>query len=86
MDTSRNMDQERFQKHLIEFIKEAIDMSDGSASGASDYLNSKKKPGFLARDEKKKAFYRVQKVFSETRDRPMWFVLQCFGLKAEDLE
>jgi len=82
------MDQEQYKHYLIQTIKEALENSSGTVEGAADYLASKKKPFFLTRHypEKKEALYRAKKVFNTTRDRPLWFVLSCLGLKTEDLE
>ncbi len=80
------MDQTRFKDYLIEYTKTALDSSDGTPSGAENYLSSQKKPGFLASAEKKEAFQRAQKVFTEMQDRPLWLVLKALGLTVEDLE
>lgn len=75
-----------YLQYLKIIVKEAIENSDGTAAGASDYLNRMKKPGFFSKPEKREAYYRAQKVFATTRDRPLWFVLSCLGLKQEDLD
>jgi len=80
------MDQSRFNTFLVEYIKNALDESDGTADGASNYLSAQKKPGFLAPNEKKEAHQRAKKVFAEMSDRPLWLVLKALGLTAEDLE
>jgi hypothetical protein len=80
------MDQKRYHEYLIEFTKEALDSTDGTPQGASNYLSTLKKPGILARQEKKEAFRRAKKVFAEMRDRPLWLVLKALGLSVEDVE
>ncbi len=80
------MDQTRFKDYLIEYTKKALDSSDGTPSGAESYLNSLKKPGIFAPNEKKEAFQRARKIFSEMPDRPLWLVLKALGLTVEDLE
>lgn len=80
------MDQEKYTQFLIEFTKEALDNSDGSTQGASNYLSGKKKPGLLASKEKKEAFYRARKIFAEMRDRHLWLVLKALGLKEDDVK
>jgi hypothetical protein len=80
------MDQSRYTKYLVEYVKKSLDESDGTAYGAANYLGAQKKPGFLAANEKKEAFQRAKKVFSEMRDRPLWLVLKALGLTNEDLE
>jgi len=80
------MDQTRFKNFLIEYTKRALDNSDGTPSGAESYLNSLKKPGVFSPAEKKEAFLRAKKVFSEMPDRPLWLVLKALGLSVEELE
>jgi hypothetical protein len=80
------MDQSRYIQFLVEYIKKSLDESDGTAYGASNYLSAQKKPGFMAPSEKKEAFQRANKVFTEMRDRPLWLVLKALGLTVEDLE
>lgn len=80
------MDQERYKECLVDFVRTALDRSDGTPTGAANYLGSRKKPGFLASEEKKMAFERVKKVFTEMRDRPLWMVLKGLGLEVEDVE
>jgi hypothetical protein len=82
------MDQDTYNQQLIELIREALDNSSGTVDGAADYLLNRKKPFFLTRNykEKREALYRAKKVFHTTRDRPLWFVLSCLGLKMEDIE
>jgi len=80
------MDQTRYKNFLIEYTKKALDNSDGTPSGAENYLSSQKKPGLFAPAEKKEAFQRAKKVFSEMPDRPLWLVLKAMGITVEDLE
>jgi hypothetical protein len=79
------MNQEKYRRELIDLMQEALAYADNDPSRASDYLNGKKEPGFLASKERKEAFSRARKVLSETRDRPTWFVLKCLGLNEDDL-
>ena len=79
------MDQELYQQFVIEFIRDALVYSDNNVDLAADYLLGKKKPGIFSKAEKKQAFERTQKVFSQCRDRPLWFVLKCLGLSQEDI-
>ncbi len=80
------MDQTRFKQFLIEYTKKALDNSDGTPSGAETFLSAQKKPGVFAPAEKKEAFQRAKKIFSEMPDRPLWLVLKALGLTVEDLE
>ncbi len=79
------MNQEKYRQELIGLMREAMTYGDNDPSVASDYLNSKKDPGFLASKERKEALSRARKVLNETRDRPAWFVLKCLGLSEDDL-
>jgi hypothetical protein len=80
------MNQTRFKQFLIEYTKNALDNSDGTPSGAENYLRSQKKPGMFSPIEKRDAFLRAKKIFSEMPDRPLWLVLKALGLTVEDLE
>lgn len=80
------MDSSRYTNYLVEYIKKSLDESDGTAYGAANYLGALKKPGMLTPTEKKEAYQRARKVFTEMRDRPLWLVLKALGLSAEDLE
>jgi len=80
------MDQSRYNKYLIEYTRNALNNSDGTPSGAENYLHSQKKPGVFASAEKRTALIRAQKVFAEMQDRPLWLVLKALGLSEQDLE
>jgi hypothetical protein len=82
------MNQAKYEQFLLEIIKEALEYGDGTVAGAASYLEGKKKPFFLSLnvEEKRLALERTRKVFTTNRDRPIWFILKCFGLKPEDLE
>ena len=80
------MDQTRFKDFLIEYTKKALDNSDGTPTGAEAYFSSHKKPRLFTPAEKREAFLRAKKVFSEMQDRPLWLVLKALGLTVEDLE
>ena len=79
------MNQELFTQYVKEYVKEALIYSDNNVDIAADFLIGLKKPGFLSKNEKKEALIRTQKVFRAYRDRPLWFVLKCLGLRQEDL-
>jgi hypothetical protein len=75
------MDQKLYQKYLKEYTLEALEESGDDVSQAADLLLKKKKPGFFTkhRKEKREALSRVQKLFNESRDRPVWIILKSLG-------
>jgi hypothetical protein len=74
-----------FDQYLREYVREALIFSDNDVEGAANYLLAQKKPKFLAKQEKKQALERAQKIFSAYSDRPLWFVLKCIGVSEEEL-
>ncbi len=80
------MKQTLYTHYLKAIIQEAIGNSEGTTEAIANYLSQKKKPGLLHKAEEKEAFSRVQKVFTTSADRPLWFVLSCLGLKPDDFE
>ncbi len=80
------MNNKRYEQYLREIVTEAATHSDGTVSGIADYLLAKKKPGRFSKAEEKLAFERVRKNFAAYRDRQLWFVLKCMGIKPEELE
>jgi len=77
------MNKERYDQFLDEFIRAALIYGDQDVDAAASYLMNQRTPRFLAKQEKKLALERAQKVFSAYRDRPLWFVLKCLGLEAD---
>jgi len=77
------MNKERYDQFLEEFIREALIYGDQDVDAAASYLMSQRTPRLFVKQEKKLALERAQKVFSAYRDRPLWFVLKCLGLEAD---
>ena len=74
-----------FDQHLREYVREALIFGDKDVDEAANFLLNQRKPGFLSRQEKKDALVRAQKIFSAYRDRPLWFVMKCLGIKLDEL-
>ena len=76
------MDHKLYRQYLESYALEALEENEDDVSAAADYLLNKKKPFFLSkhRKEKRAALKRVQKLFSTSRDRPVWIVLKSLGL------
>jgi hypothetical protein len=79
------MNKDLFDQYLRDYVREALIYGDKDVDEAANFLLSQRKPGFLSKKEKKEALERAQKVFSAYRDRPLWFVMKCLGLDAEEL-
>ena len=79
------MNKDLFDQYLRDYVGEALIYGDQKVDEAADYLLSQRKPRFLARNERKLALERAQKVFSAYRDRPLWFVLKCLGIESDEL-
>ncbi len=76
------MDYKIYQQYLESYVLDALDKKNDDVSAAADYLLDKKKPPIFAKDrkEKKAALERAQKLFNESRSRPVWIVLKSIGL------
>ena len=75
------MNQKLYLEYLKEYTLQALEKSRDDVSLAADYLEEKRKPGFLTKDrkEKKAALKRVTKVFQESRQRSLYIVLKSLG-------
>jgi hypothetical protein len=78
------MNKELYDRYLEEYIREALLFGDHDVDEAATFLLNQRTRRFLVKHEKKLALERAQKVFSAYRDRPLWFVLKCLGLEADD--
>ncbi len=74
-----------FDQYLLEYVREALIYADNDVSDAANFLRNQKKPGFLAKTEKKQALERAQKVFGSYPDRPVWFILKCLAIDPKDI-
>ena len=80
------MNKALYDQYLEDYVQEALTYGNQNVDEAANYLMSQRKPRFLAKHEKKLALERAQKVFSAYRDRPLWFVLKCLGLEADNFK
>ena len=72
-----------YEQYLEDYVREALNYNNHDVDEAANYLLTQRKPRFFAKQEKKLALERAQKVFSAYRDRPLWFILKCLGLDPE---
>jgi len=81
------MDTKLYMRYMMQYIKEAIDNSDGSNAGISGYLQDKKISGLLVqhREEKKRALTDAKQAFSEHRHWPIQIVLSQLGIDYKEL-
>jgi len=79
------MDVQLYRKYLNQYVQEALQNSDGSVHGASEYLGGQSVGGLLVRHkaEKMRALDDAQKAFGEHRHWPLEIVLSHLGI--EDL-
>jgi hypothetical protein len=75
------MNQKLYLQYLEQFTLEALKMSGDDVSQAADFLAERALPSFFAkhRKEKKAALAMVKKIFSESRERPLYVVLKSLG-------
>lgn len=76
-----------YRRYLQEFVKEAMENSDGSNAGISSYLWEKKIAGILIshKEEKTRALNDARHAFDEHRHWPVEIVVSHLGLKYEEL-
>jgi len=76
-----------YRKYLNLYVREAIENSDGSRSGISEYLGSIKVSGFLTRDkdEKKRAIQDAKNAFDDHRHWPLQIIVSHLGLEEDIL-
>lgn len=77
------MDLGLYQHFLEDYVKEALERSDGTASGISGYLWQKSVSGMLVahKKEKQKALDEARRAFDEHRHWPVEITLSHLGLK-----
>ena len=75
-----------YRRYLKEYVKEAVDNSDGTTVGISAYLWEKKVTGLLVRDkkEKTKALDEARRAFDEHRHWPVPIVISHLGLNLKE--
>ena len=76
------MDLRVYLHFLEQFVYEALEHSDGTNAGISNYLHQKQISGLLVRNrqEKQKALSEARKAFDEHRHWPVEIVLSHLGI------
>jgi hypothetical protein len=82
------MDQKIYRQCLREYLRAALQKSDGSNAGVSNYLMQQVLPGRFTRHraEKVRALGDLQRVFAEHRHWPVDMVLTYLGIKLEEVQ
>ncbi len=78
------MDTQLYRKYLNQYVQEAVQNSDGSVQGITEYLRGLSVTGFLVRNkaEKLRALDDAQRAFGEHRHWPLEIVLSHLGVEA----
>lgn len=76
------MDLGLYRQYVEEYLKEALENSNGTNAGASEYLATIKPAGKLTkhREEKTRALAEVRKAFDEHRHWPLQVILTYLGI------
>lgn len=71
-----------YKRYLQQYVKEAIENSDGTNAGIASYLEEKKITGLLVRnrEEKNRALADARQAFGEHRHWPLEIVLSHLGV------
>jgi hypothetical protein len=77
-----------YRNYLKELVKEALENSDRSVSGISQYLWDKKITGLFVRnrEEKQRALEEARKAFDEHRHWPLAIIISHLGLDPDELD
>jgi hypothetical protein len=80
------MEKGLFRRYLKEYVKEAVDNSDGTTAGISTYLQEMRVSGLLVRNkaEKTKALEEARRAFDEHRHWPVAIVISHLGLDLKE--
>ena len=75
-----------YRRYLQQFVKEALENSDGSNAGIASYLGEKKITGLLVqhREEKNRALADARRAFDEHRHWPTEIVLSHLGVETKE--
>ena len=78
----QRMDLKVYLHYLEQYVREALENSDGTNAGISDYLWEKQVSGLMVRHrfEKRKALNEARKAFDEHRHWPVEIVLSHLGI------
>jgi len=80
------MDIGAYRNFLTELVKEALENSDGSPAGISEYIGAKRLGRFLVRnrEEKQRALQDAKRAFDEHRHWPIKIIISHLGLDNQD--
>jgi len=81
------MDLGLYRRYLEEYLKEALQNSNGTNAGIGEYLWSKKPAGRFSthREEKNAALTEIRKAFDDHRHWPLSIVLTYLGIEKKEL-
>lgn len=81
------MDIGAYRKYMEELIQEAMDNSDGTNSGISEYLREKQVSGWFVRKkkEKQRALADARKAFDEHAHWPVDIVISHLGVDPKEV-
>ncbi len=81
------MNHQAYEHYLNQYIKEALENSDGTTRGIAEYLQGIPRPGRFSRhrDEKNKAIDEARKAFDDHRHWPVDIVISQLGLNYKEL-
>jgi len=79
------MDIVQYRKYLEQYVTTALQDSDGTITGVSEYLEEIKTGGRFTRhkEEKRRALADAQKAFYEHRHWPMEIIISHLGLNPD---
>lgn len=79
------MDIKRYREYLNEYVKDAIQQSDGSVHGVSERLHEIEIKGLFVshRDEKRRALTDARRAFDDHRHWPLEIILSHLGVTDE---
>ena len=76
-----------YRNLLEQYVKEALQNSDGTNAGIAEYLSTIKPAGRFAshRDEKNLALTEVRKAFDDHRHWPLSIIISFLGIENKEL-
>jgi hypothetical protein len=76
------MDIRLYQQYLKQYVKEAVNESDGSVRSIAEILHSKDVKGIFVvhREEKKRALLDARRAFDDHRHWPLEIILSHLGV------
>lgn len=77
-----------YRKWVEQYVKDALQKSDGTNAGIAEYLSMVKPAGRFSphREEKNLALTDVRKAFDEHRHWPLSIIISFLGIENKDLQ